>query len=243
LDSKVSVSEYPIFYILIDDFLGYQKNKEIFSHILSLEEHFRNAAIGTEHESNYEYRTNLTCYIDQLYYKPDFTFPNGIKDWEKQKAFRTNSPLLREIDGIFENDLFRVILDSAPYPICKFRQYNSWETQISRYGDNGQFYTWHCDRLLKDTRLVAMVYYVHNIPKKFRGGELCLTNSLQYKGKLVSESKIVEIQPKNDRLIIFNSRTVHSVRPTESPNEFSDGRFSVNIWAGIKGAFQINSQF
>jgi Rps23 Pro-64 3,4-dihydroxylase Tpa1-like proline 4-hydroxylase len=75
---------------------------------------------------------------------------------------------------------------------------------------------------------------IDSLPKKFSGGEICLTDGLSYGGKIIAEGQSKEIEPINNRLVIFSSRAVHSVKPTVSPTDFADGRFSANIWIGVK---------
>jgi len=58
----------------------------------------------------------------------------------------------------------------------------------------------------------------------------------------VGRSDVAEIEPMNDRMVIFGSRTVHSVKPTKSPARFGDGRFSLNIWVGRRGKFDSDNQ-
>ena len=82
-----------------------------------------------------------------------------------------------------------------------------------------------------------MIYYVHRSPKKFNGGQLWLSDGLIFQGTLVSPGQILRIEPKNDRLVIIDSRTPHCVRPTLSSSRFEDGRFAANVWIGKAGSF------
>jgi hypothetical protein len=238
LNMQFTVNDDPVFHIIIDHFLGEKKNKEIFDHIVSLKNYFKPDGTGRTNRLNKNMRTNLTCYVDGLFYK-DYVLANGATDWPARRMFRAEkSPLLATVDNMLENDrMMKQIMDSTPFPLCKFRQMNTWQTQISRYGEHMQFYAWHIDRGGEDKRLITLIYYLHNLPKKFRGGKLCLTNGLAFDGKLLTNSKVLQIEPRNDRLVIFNSRTLHCVKSTSSPAEFADGRFSVNIWLGRRGAF------
>jgi len=115
---------------------------------------------------------------------------------------------------------------------------------VSRYGDENQLYKWHLDKQNDDKRLITFVYYFHKLPKNFTGGEICLTNGLSDGRKLVAEGETVAIEPENDMLIIFGSRTLHMVKPTRCPPDFESGRFSVQVWAGIRGVgFAANNSF
>src|SRR6185437_15306126 len=194
---KITILDDP-YCIIIDDLFGPEKSKEIFEHIVSLREYFHPAKITYEDhlKTDEDYRKNVTCYIDALYKIDD-------PDWTARREYRKKSQLLGAIDGLVQSQDMGMILHSAPFPICKFRDVNAWETQISRYGYDKDHYEWHYDRLSNDDRMITLVYYVN-------------------------------IEPKNDRLVIFNSRTVHRVASTTSSARFEEGRFSVNIWCGIR---------
>ena len=239
LKRQVTVKNDPVFHIIIDNLLG-EKNQDILSHIVSLRNHYDDATVGS-YNLDKDFRTNVVCYIDALYWK-DFRLVDGSKDWPRHKEFRAdNSPLLRSVDNLFEDDMMRQVMASTPFPLCKFGSVNTWETQVSRYGDNGQFYTWHYDRI-RDNRLISLLYFVSSSPRKFDGGELGITNGVQYNGELLGQAENIEIKPENDRLVIFNSRTVNCIKPTKSPEKFEDGMFCVNIWAGRAGPFDLDDQ-
>ena len=66
-----------------------------------------------------------------------------------------------------------------------FQHSNFHETQVSRYGNDGQLYNYHIDAFSDDMRQVTVVYYFHEEPKKYTGGEITLTSSPIYKGKII----------------------------------------------------------
>lgn len=226
---KITVLDNP-YCIVIDNLFGPEKSNEIFNHIISLREHFEPAKIVYEGSLTVDesYRKNMVCPIDYLYSIDE-------PEWAAKREYRKQSPLLGAVDGLMEGKDMGIILKSAPLPICKFEEINVWETQISRYGEDRAHYEWHYDRVSNDDRLITLVYYVNMEPKKFQGGDLILSNGLSLGKEIVTTNpKENAIQPHNDRLVIFNSRTVHKVAPTVSSSKFEEGRFSVNIWAGIR---------
>jgi hypothetical protein len=223
---KITVYDSPVYHIIIDNIFGETVNKEIFLYILSLKEYFGIARVGKARSVS-KNRTNSSFAFRIAYRNPSRT-------WVVRKKSRATSPLLRVVDNLFESKYMELLMDSTPYPLCKFGQMDTWETHISRYGNNNEFYSWHKDRGENDMRIISMVYYLHSNPRRFKGGELVLTNGLGYRGNLVGSGKTVELEPKNDRMVIFNSRTVHCVKPTRSGIKFEDGRFSVNVWAGFQ---------
>ena len=227
--NKITVLNNP-FCIIIDNLFGPEKSKKILEHIVSLKKYFQQAEIMYEGNLKIDetYRKNFTCYVDSLY-KIDDPY------WTIRREYRKKSQLLRAIDGLIESVDMGAILNSVPFPICKFRDVNVWESQISRYGHDKEYYEWHYDRISNDDRLITLIYYVNMDPKKFHGGELILSDGLSVGRQVVtSDSKEHTVEPQNDRLVIFNSRIIHRVAPTISSPKFEEGRFSVNIWCGIR---------
>ena len=51
---------------------------------------------------------------------------------------------------------------------------------------------------------------------------------------MIDNPVIKTIVPKPNSAIIFGASSVHRVNVTKSPDEFAKGRFSANIWIGIK---------
>lgn len=266
-DRKVTISYDPVFHIIIDNFWGKEASQEILNHIETIQNHFEPPVVFVSQDTmeRITHRTNLSCYIDKLYPRWAYngSWEKEFEDWPRRKQIRAQaSPLLRRVDNMFEgnDEMLNVIMDQTPFPFSKFRMFDIWETQVSRYGgepetedEKGQFYTWHIDRVsghsLADARVVSMVYYVHSEPRRFEGGNIALSNGVVYDDKLVtttatttaennnnnsSSNKELEIDPRNDRLLIFSSRSAHTVRPTKIPKNtpFRDARFSINIWSG-----------
>lgn len=229
-DQRIQVRRDPVDHLVIDGLFGGERNRAIFEHVLSLREHFETAVIGPDRRVDEGYRRNLICYPDRLFHCVE-----ADGDWERRVEFRKRSPLLAAVDDLLLSPDLRDVLDSAPFPLCKFREVNRWETHLARYGDEDK-YEWHIDRIAEDSRLISIVYYVHAEPKRFTGGELELTDALVRGGKLITEGRVARVEVANDRAIIFGGRTVHRVLPTRCSGEFEAGRFSANIFCGREGA-------
>lgn len=205
---------YDPFYIVIRDVFTKKENEDIFKEAVSNKKNFEPAVIGEG--KNTKFRSNLVAYYDKIY-----------------QTDRSSSKLLTKIDDLFKTDQFKDVLSSSPYPITQFSKSNFHETQVSRYGDEGQKYNYHIDAFADDMRQVTVVYYFHEEPKKYTGGEITLTSSPIYKGKIMDKSrKEITITPENNMAVIFGGTTAHSVTPTKSLKTFSKGRFSVNCWIG-----------
>ncbi|MCS6823109.1 MAG: 2OG-Fe(II) oxygenase [Cytophagaceae bacterium] len=136
------------------------------------------------------------------------------------------------IDHLIYDEQWLSFTDAAPYPICDMRYCDYWSTQVSYYG-NDDHYRWHYDTIPGDTsRIITMIYYFHSLPKKFSGGQLCLTDGLLWGENIVGQSATTEIEPQNNRLVIFDSKYLHTVLPVSNNVSFHTGRFSANIWIG-----------
>ena len=99
----------------------------------------------------------------------------------------------------------------------------SLEMQLTSHND-GEYDKTHGDSGTPDTagRVVTFVYYFHAVPKRFSGGELVLHGP---------DGHDYPVEPENDTIVFFNSRTMHEVRPVVCPSRaFEDGRFTLNGW-------------
>jgi SM-20-related protein len=202
------------FIIIVRDVFTEKENKEILSEAVKNKNRFEDSVIGGG--KNKKFRNNTVAYYDKIY--------------ETDRSF---SKLLTKIDDLFGTDEIKEILASSPDPLNKFSMSNFHETQVSRYGDEGQKYNYHVDSFADNKREVSMVYYFNEEPKKYTGGEISFTKSPIYRGKKMDKSqKEITITPENNMLVIFGGKTPHFVHPTKSPKTFSKGRFSVNCWIG-----------
>jgi SM-20-related protein len=204
----------PVPIIIIRDVFTKKDNNEILTEAVKNKKEFELANISSGTDESF--RNNKTAYYDNVY-----------------SHDRSKSKLLTLIDTLFKGVEFQEILDSSPQPINLFSQSNYHSIQVSRYGDKGQLYKYHIDAFNDNLRQLTLVYYFHEEPKKYKGGEIQFTNSPIYKGKPIdNNAELITIEPENNMAVIFGSRTPHTVLPTTSPKTFSKGRFSVNCWIG-----------
>ena len=205
----------PVPIIIIRDLFSEEQNKDILNEAIENESKFEHAVIGSGKKP--DFRSNKVAYYDDIYNED-----------------RSKSKLLDRLDKIFKTSDFAEVLNSAPYPIYKFGQSNHHETQVSRYGDKGQLYQYHVDAFGSNKRQLTVVYYFHEEPKQWTGGDILFTNSPIFNGKPVdNNAKILKMTPENNMAVIFGARIPHMVEETTSPEAFNKGRFSVNCWIGI----------
>jgi len=215
-DMDIQIFRDPVYHLMIEDFFPIETNKHILKEAKKNEQSFQESI--TMGGKNPEMRTNIVCYYDEIY-----------------KEHREKSVLLTQFTKFFlHNKPFREILESSPYPFRRFTQTDHDETQVSRYGRN-QEYKWHIDSGSINERLVTVIYYFNTEPQQWTGGDLSISNSPIFNGGLMEKNpKIKTIKPKNNLLLVISAFTPHRVKPTISPANFIDGRFSVNCWVGFK---------
>jgi Rps23 Pro-64 3,4-dihydroxylase Tpa1-like proline 4-hydroxylase len=204
----------PVQLIIIRNVFTKKDNEEILAEAIKNKSSFKSAKVLNGRGE--DIRNNISSYYDELYSND-----------------RTKSKLLEAINRCFKNIKISQILSSFSLPINMFINTNSHQTQVSRYGDQGQNYKYHIDH--DGNRLITFVYYFHKEPKKYKGGEIQFTRSPICYGKPVDKNEeLVTITPENNMMVIFGSKIPHTVLPTTSPKTFDEGRFSANIWLSVK---------
>ena len=209
----------PVPHLIFYDIFTKKTNEKIIEEVISLEDKFEPSGTGGIVRPNLKMRSNTVLYLDIIY-----------------KKTRRESFFLTTIDRLFmENTDFRDILSSSPFPMSDFVRTSVHETQVSRYGDEGQKYDWHIDSFNNNGRKISFVYYFWKEPKEFTGGDIELTDSPIYDGK---ETEVLNYKnhlttiPVNNMAVVFGGAVAHRVSPTTSPKQFDKGRFSANVWIG-----------
>lgn len=224
---RFAVHRAPVPHVIVDGVFGEEARAAIFAELAALRDRFAPATIGAESRLDRDFRRHAVLSADAHYFDPA-----GPADFEARiRARAERSALLGAVDSLVMDAALRDVLDSAPFPICKLREVDRWETQVAWY-DDGDHYAWHIDRLGDDARLLSIVYYAHPEPRRFSGGELELTDALVHGGALLSTGSSVRVEPRGDRAVIFGARTAHRVLPTRGGGEL-DARVAVNVFCGI----------
>jgi SM-20-related protein len=80
-----------------------------------------------------------------------------------------------------------------------------------------------------DRRELTFVYYFHRRPKRFEGGQLRLYDWQRIGGALVPASSFADVEPADNTMVFFPSRTRHELLPVSSPSgQFADRRYAVS---------------
>jgi Rps23 Pro-64 3,4-dihydroxylase Tpa1-like proline 4-hydroxylase len=106
------------------------------------------------------------------------------------------------------------------------------ESQLTAHND-GHYYNIHNDNGSPDseTRELTYVYYFHNQPKAFSGGELKIYDTRIKNNYYVDAETFHIIEPRNNSIVFFLSRYMHEVLPIYCASRaFADSRFTINGW-------------
>lgn len=106
------------------------------------------------------------------------------------------------------------------------------ECQLTAHNDGDYFHV-HNDNGSTDTheRTISYVFYFHNTPKAFSGGEFRLYHSRIINGRYERADFAADIEPKDNSILFFPSHCHHEVLPVRCASQsFADSRFTINGW-------------
>ena len=133
--------------------------------------------------------------------------------------------LIRDRIQSVTSEVFRK-LDLLPFSISQI------ETQLTAHND-GNYYKVHNDNGSPETvtRELTYVYYFYREPKPFSGGELVIYDSKIENAYFVKADSFKTIEPRNNSIVFFLSRSMHEVLPVRCPSRsFHHSRFTLNGW-------------
>jgi SM-20-related protein len=158
----------------------------------------------------------------------DATVSTNDTDYRRSKVlydFPRFSELFRTKIGGIAGDLAKRF-GMAPFPIADV------ECQMTAHNDRNYFKL-HNDNGSPDTatRVLSYVFYFHNEPKAYTGGEFRLYHSRIENGAYQCGEFAADITPKNNSILVFPSYCHHEVLPVGCETQrFADGRFTINGW-------------
>jgi Rps23 Pro-64 3,4-dihydroxylase Tpa1-like proline 4-hydroxylase len=106
------------------------------------------------------------------------------------------------------------------------------EAQITASND-GDYFHRHADNAQADnsSREITFVYFFHQEPKKFQGGELRVYDSRRGNEEYVPTENCRSVVPQQNQMVLFSSSLMHEITTVEcSSRAFADSRFTVNGW-------------
>nr|WP_290221135.1 2OG-Fe(II) oxygenase [Trichocoleus desertorum] len=106
------------------------------------------------------------------------------------------------------------------------------EAQLTAYND-GNYYITHNDKDSPESasRQISYIYYFHQKPKPFSGGELRIYDCKSEGNKFVVADSFQTIEPIDNSIVFFQSGYAHEILPIRCPSQaFADSRFTLNGW-------------
>ncbi len=106
------------------------------------------------------------------------------------------------------------------------------EVQITASND-GDFFLCHDDNGSEGvaSRHLTFVYFFHQEPRRFDGGELRIHDSHLQDGAYVSDGSYQTIVPQQNQIVFFPCELMHEITPVKCPSQrFADSRFTLNGW-------------
>jgi len=106
------------------------------------------------------------------------------------------------------------------------------EAQITSSND-GDFFHFHSDNASERVacRYLTFVYFFHQEPRMFDGGELRIHDAQLEEGVYVSEGSYQTIVPQQNQIVFFPCQLMHEITPVKcSSQRFADSRFTLNGW-------------
>lgn len=188
-------------YMIVDDFLNHDSRAALLEHTLASEHKFTPSVVANPDQHAYDPESRVAWYC-----------PDGLGP--VKSAFKT--ALAERLDNVLPQ------IGIKPFEIA------GTELELAAHRD-GSFFGAHIDTLTQsrrrygDTdRIVTFVYYFHQLPRQFSGGEIVLHP--------FGSAPSVEIDAKDNRLVAFPSIALHEVKRVRAPADFAGARFAVNCW-------------
>jgi len=192
--------------VMLDEFLAPQELEELVSYTLQREAEFRSSELvspsGEPGVIDYDHRRSRV-----------------LMDLGKHEQV-----ILDRIRGVLPSVIAQLGIEDFPVTHV--------ETQITASND-GDFFRAHSDdsEEIIASRRVTFVYFFHNEPRQFEGGELRLHDSHGKGQRQVSTGSYQAVVPQQNQIVFFPCSLLHEITPVECRSKaFADSRFTLNGW-------------
>ncbi|GAB4218491.1 MAG: hypothetical protein OHK0012_27810 [Synechococcales cyanobacterium] len=205
-----SSGSIPSEYVHLDDFLPPAQVEQILATALHQEPEFMATGVSSQDQS---YRQS--CFWPQFSQSP--LWPS----------------VLAAIETVMPDVMLALGIPS--FPIAEI------ESQLTAHND-GNYYKIHNDNGSSDTatRVFTYVYYFHQQPKAYQGGELRIYDTKIENNFYVEAESFTTVEPRHNSIVFFLSRYLHEVMPVSCPSRrFADSRFTINGWIRSRTALPI----
>jgi Rps23 Pro-64 3,4-dihydroxylase Tpa1-like proline 4-hydroxylase len=194
-------------YVRITDFLSLAEHERMLKSALAWEKDFQESGVvGADGKSEIDNHSRKSRTL---------AFGRLEELWDMfDERLRAMLPVVRQQLGIPWFPLSRV------------------ERQLTAHGRGG-FFAPHVDTgdALVFGRRISCVYYFHQLPKRFSGGELKLYDTWVTPTGSTGAGTYTALEPVDNSLVFFPSDAFHEVCPVYPETDaFADSRFTVTIW-------------
>jgi Rps23 Pro-64 3,4-dihydroxylase Tpa1-like proline 4-hydroxylase len=206
---KVNIYKTPFTFVVIDDWLDEETNQLYLDEAVRLIPYMKESKVGHDKGSVvadfFKKSKNLWMF---LHYMEHRNQRNLAVEFEQLLWSDEIKQVFHEAnDGLFEAALTT----------------NSSDLLLSKY-ENGDHYEWHRDYC----HLLTVNYMLAKEPLQFEGGEFLI-------GSWDKQEVTHTVEFKNNRLIIFPSRSFHKVAPVQNLQGGSENaRFTLQYWGQMK---------
>ena len=203
--------------IACKNFLNPQNVDEIFAYFLNNRNRFNipNWVYSNNSKKNLNVDTTITSKC------------GGLDFWIEWEAVKEENSFITLLKNWFFSEGFYFYINKDNFSVYQFLLNNKnrlfWNIHVVSYNNKG-FYNWHKDTTPKNLFTFNLILQKS---KKLKGGNMLF----------MDENKTIEVENKNNFLVIFPSFIPHAITPLCSENNkdvsFLEQRFSIQFWVGL----------
>ena len=151
----------------------------------------------------------------------------GLDFWVEWETVKKENSFIGLLKNWFFSDGFYFYINKDNFSVYQFLLNNTnrlfWNIHVVSYNNKG-FYNWHKDTTPKNLFTFNLILQKS---KKLKGGNMLF----------MDENKTIEVENKDNFLVIFPSFIPHAITPLCSENNkdvsFLEQRFSIQFWVGL----------
>ena len=151
----------------------------------------------------------------------------GLDFWVEWETVKKENSFIGLLKNWFFSDGFYFYINKDNFSVYQFLLNNKnrlfWNIHVVSYNNKG-FYNWHKDTTPKNLFTFNLILQKS---KKLKGGNMLF----------MDENKTIEVENKDNFLVVFPSFIPHAITPLCSENNkdvsFLEQRFSIQFWVGL----------
>ena len=151
----------------------------------------------------------------------------GLDFWVEWETVKKENSFIGLLKNWFFSDGFYFYINKDNFSVYQFLLNNTnrlfWNIHVVSYNNKG-FYNWHKDTTPKNLFTFNLILQKS---KKLKGGNMLF----------MDENKTIEVENKDNFLVVFPSFIPHAITPLCSENNkdvsFLEQRFSIQFWVGL----------